>query len=787
VRQATNAFLFTQLLQGTARWSHRVSVQRGDGTWEDWTHRFLSASWSEDADAGTAAGTVRFRREARVGATLGSGGTPGAAGSVVSLSPLDATSPANLVGGTTVDPLFTPFRGIRLVSAVTAIVPDPPTGAFNPPAEDDYAVVFDGVMDDPSFGGRASVVEVPIRDRAARLQDAIIEVERPYGSDAGTEIETVLAAILSDNGFAAEAAALRVLGDTEGWSLKPYKQALGVSVWEACRSLVLRMGWDFRYWWHPDGAFVPTLLRPTRLVDLATYQNFPPTVLRDVPRLTLKATDIRNAGRLFYTNRSTGTVASVTAEDPDSIDQYGRRAFGIDESQEYPRDAGEAQQMLDAAVADLSTPYLEHDVVLTYWWPIQLGDGVGFDPQITPTVPRLYPAATTFGVTRVQHDIDAAGHAAGQRTTLSLRGRPVGAFRRWQRLAQDAPALAALAQQITTTVTTTVTDTVTTQIITGAVPSPLTLLAPSAGLALTAMPAGATELAGGLLRQRARLVGATRAKLSARVQTAGASTATLRPQWATADGGTWADLLAPVGGTPTANTRVALATTGTNHHPPQPIDPAALTASTTNGDVLVRLIGEGGDGSAAPVLGSVSLLFFGPTPPDAPGDPLVTVVATLQFLPGAGGANASAVGAYSSGYIVNGLDGAVDCTLHTATVTASGRANPSPPPANLITTTGATAAAPYPFDPDVVPISNYRVEVTITGDTAGTPYANPSVYAPLGGDRYRVAGAPGLRVAAGQLCAYFTFALVGSTNNTGNGTPQSRGPVTFADPVLVPL
>lgn len=493
-------------LAAPARVTHvRATLERADGAWIDVTDWLLGVTLTEDRDAGAISGTFRFRREARRDANAFTTGVAATseANLVVSLAPLVTLSPANTFSGShssgtgfLYDPLVVPFRGVRLDVAVTAPGETPGTGSA--PA---WTRVFDGVIDDPSWGGTASVLEVAVRDLAARLQDTLIEEERDYGSAGGTPIEGVLQQILADNGFPVTVA---VLGDTEGWSLKPYTQARGVSVWDAVRQLALQMGWDFRYWRHADGTYRPTLLEPRRADDPATAPDvtFTSDEVIDIPRLSLNGSDVRNAGELLYIDRATEEEATVTASAPDSIAEFGRRAFGIDERQQYPRTAAEAQQMLDAAVADLATPYVEQDAVVRFWWPLQLGDAVRFDlgagsilPGTTFDTNRYYDTAIAFAVTALRHELTLANGGLTATTTLSLRGRSVGAFRRWLVLIGEAPtaASAAIVQQ---------------QLVQALVPSPLTLLAPGAPVTWSAMPSADTEVFGGTwLRQRASLNG----------------------------------------------------------------------------------------------------------------------------------------------------------------------------------------------------------------------------------------------------------------------------------------
>ena len=379
-------------------WTPRVDVaMRGSSAWVDVTPHLRRMTWEENRDAGSATGQLTLRRDFA------------SAGGLVSLAPL-VQSP----------PLFNPFGMLRLSVAVHA-----PTAAPGPLVE-----VFRGTLDDPEWGGRESKMTVGFRDLAAALQDTIIRVERTYGSNAGVPILTVIQQILNDNGFTAAKYgadfAAAVIGNTEGWSLRPYKQARGVSVWDAIRALALQMGWDFRMWRHPDGAVRPTLLKPVRDVDTP---DFAPTLAQffDIASIKLNGADVRTGGELRYRDAAAGKVLSIFHEDVGAREAFGPRWFGLNEEAATNIDTeAEARQFLEAAVADLSTPYVEGNAVLPFLPWMQLGDVIQF-----PVVPELWDASPAFGVTGFRHELVVEAGRVKATTTPVLRGRPVGAYARW--------------------------------------------------------------------------------------------------------------------------------------------------------------------------------------------------------------------------------------------------------------------------------------------------------------------------------------------------------------------
>jgi hypothetical protein len=106
-----------------------------------------------------------------------------------SLAPLVTTSPANVVGGAWA-PLLAEGRVFVVEAAVL------PLGSS--PVDADWLELFRGRIDEIDAGGDG--LTFAGRDYGGGLlQDTFIERERPYGSDAGVDVERVMAQLLSDN------------------------------------------------------------------------------------------------------------------------------------------------------------------------------------------------------------------------------------------------------------------------------------------------------------------------------------------------------------------------------------------------------------------------------------------------------------------------------------------------------------------------------------------------------------------------------------------------------------
>lgn len=108
---------------------------------------------------------------------------------------------------------------------------------------------------------------------------------------------------------------------------------------------------------------------------------------------------------------------------------------------------------------------------------------------------------------------------------------------------------------------------------------------------LTNMAAALTEFAGTVHRRcLVDLAHAGRCRLTARVSTAGAAGATLKAQYST-DESNWVDL----------TTTLSLASIGTVGSTWQEVPTGA------RGDVVVRVVGENGNGTADPVIGNLMI------------------------------------------------------------------------------------------------------------------------------------------------------------------------------------
>lgn len=358
----------------------------------DW---LVEVSWDESVDSPCAQATVQLRRRQED----------------LSLNPLVS----NKLTGT--------LALTRAFYIETATVP-----LGDAPESSDWREVFRGQIE------RLSLDKDPItfvgRDDAGKLLRHFIEFEAQYGSTSGVAVETVMQQILTDNGWGVTLYVPATPG-SPGVVLGKYKQRK-MSTFLALRERALAIGWDVRMWWDSGtSAFRLTLLRPDRTGTAGSKWTFQPGQVRAVTRLEQDISEVRNAGRLYYYNRSATdsgkkpTRTYVDSSDATSIATYGRLWMQLSEDEDSPVDSPtEAQAMLDSAVADLKNPLLDFGVEVGFHYGIQLGDLLTFAAD-----DDHFSSDQTLAVVSAAHRIRRKVH----RTSLTLRGLPVGAHDDWLR------------------------------------------------------------------------------------------------------------------------------------------------------------------------------------------------------------------------------------------------------------------------------------------------------------------------------------------------------------------
>ncbi|NBD09278.1 fibronectin type III domain-containing protein [Corallococcus silvisoli] len=388
----------------------RVMVQRG-AAWTDLStllpgDYLLGVSWSDSIDAPVSDASASVVRN-------------GPDGKRLSLSPLVVGSVLNTVDGS-YQPLLREGAYWRVEVATVPLDTrrvDVPAGAWRE--------VWRGRIDEVDAGGEE--LRITGRDLGGLLQDTWAEVERNYGSAAGTPVQSVIQSILNDNGMSA----FGLYTPVNPSSVRgPYVQEREPLL-DAVRFLAEQIGWDVRMRWREDAAaFALTIWSPDRLTDTPVATFGPDNVL-EVSELKRSLEHVRNVVEVVYMDKLDKDVGgekkrkTVTSTNPTSVALYGRRWMQVAEGGSSLIDtAAEAQRLADAAIADLSESALSLSLTLPgiHWYLhaadlVQvLPDGVHFD------------VTQRLGIVSVEFECATSGEA---RTKLQLQGRPCTSRAEW--------------------------------------------------------------------------------------------------------------------------------------------------------------------------------------------------------------------------------------------------------------------------------------------------------------------------------------------------------------------
>lgn len=399
----------------------RVYVENSDGYYRslsslqgyDWVD---DVEWDEDIDQPTAQLRVRLFRDVYQ----------------MSLAPLMEDSMLNLDAAASYAALLDLGRDIVVLTETAAIqsregrnMPilmgeDTPNDyAENTPNDPEfsglYELAFRGETDEIDWGGER--ITVVARDLGGKLMDTFIEDENSYGSAAGTAVEGEMQDILDDNDTGVNMS----VPASPSWAITSWVQRKE-PVLEALRRLAFQIGWDVRYKWRasPPG-YALTLYEPDR-TKVTPDRTLSASQYYDVTRLAMNRAGIRNVVRVIYTDADEGRKA-VERSNATSINKYGRRFMEIVEVASWQIDTStEATAMADGALYDLKEPKMDQEVVMPYFFPVELGDLYRFSAN-----GLHYSTAQDLAVIGFRHHLSRDE----QRTTLIVRGSPAGAYKQW--------------------------------------------------------------------------------------------------------------------------------------------------------------------------------------------------------------------------------------------------------------------------------------------------------------------------------------------------------------------
>ncbi|MEX1103549.1 MAG: biotin/lipoyl-containing protein, partial [Dehalococcoidia bacterium] len=356
----------------------------------DWVE---SAQWGETIDSPGQDASVVLRRS-----TFN-----------VSLAPLVENSRANQQPLYTYVPFITANRAIKIDVAI--LPPD------TEPVTADWVSAFIGVIDVVEFGGD-DTMEIKARNNIGALVDAFIEDQTPYGSTAGTAIQSVIDDILVDYG----GSVTLYTPSSPSFNILLYDQAKE-PVHSAIKKLADMIGWDVRYKWdNGTSAWRLTLSGPTRSGADVDY-TFAAEQIIAVKLAAVDRTNVRNAIKISYRDASDGRRKTITRTDATSITKYGRRWMELQEDDTSQiNSSSEANAMGDAILADLKEPSLVASFDVGCFPFVQLWDYYTF-----PANGKHYDAAQSLAVAGYSHRYTKDEST----TTLQARGQPAGAFERW--------------------------------------------------------------------------------------------------------------------------------------------------------------------------------------------------------------------------------------------------------------------------------------------------------------------------------------------------------------------
>lgn len=402
------------LLGGQSLGQHtRVEVRNESGTWKDLTalggKNFLK-SWSteESVDQGVASGIITV--------LAGDGAD--------SLHPLRTDSALNVDDLAAYSPLLFGGRLVRISTGASA------AGASSPSTP--WRRVFEGIIDEPAAGDNGGTLTVQARDLGALLLDRYPETPRSYGSAAGVDLEVVMQQILDDEGIAAT---ITLPGGSPNWVLKEFLYDGTVSVGQQLRNMAQQIGWDIRYRWLEDNPDTNTLelqlYDPDRTKTTPDW-TLPPSEYLTVEELKFGDRNVRNVIGIWFFDAAAGNARTYRfVKDDASIAIYGRRYMQIAEQfSSNINTETEALKMINAALSDLSTPFVDHTITTLDLWFAQLGDLVAL-----PANDVHYNDDQAFALVSIRRTwAEGVG-----RVSFRTRGKPGGAYSDWIRKAGMGP------------------------------------------------------------------------------------------------------------------------------------------------------------------------------------------------------------------------------------------------------------------------------------------------------------------------------------------------------------
>lgn len=360
---------------------NRVELEDPDGAWRDVTawagqNYLVGAQWRRELDVPVMTGTLTLLRSAGAG----------------SLSPMIQGSPLNKTALGAYAPFLRAHQRVRISTA--SIVAD------TLPVLGDYREQFRGRIDDPEWGGTDNAVTLAMSDDGVWL-NALIQVTRTYGSGVGIPMVDVLRAVLTDNPVPKLGGVVPLFAPVDPfWNVRTLEIAAGTPLLQALRDIAAQRGWEVRFKYDDAGTFRLTLYEPQRDKVVADT-TFGPQEYITLSAVRTPSANIRNHVLVKYIDAATGVHSSRFYRDDASVLVYGEQFLQLAEDKTSSiSSASEAQRLADFVGHDLHLPPVEQVMRTLYFWPAELGDLYGYDPDAVH-----YDTAIALAVVSVAHNL----------------------------------------------------------------------------------------------------------------------------------------------------------------------------------------------------------------------------------------------------------------------------------------------------------------------------------------------------------------------------------------------
>jgi hypothetical protein len=355
---------------------------------QEWTNLYgrnwlISASIQSDEDQPAGTANLTFVREA----------------DGVTLTPLPITS----------QPFVGPGSSVTILAAIGEL-----GGELTEEVQ-----VFDGRVDDISFGGDESVISITARDLMGRLHDSWVEEFTAYSGDVASISQAIMAEWLPEVELITTGVAGPNLEDI------PFRPQ---TVYAAIAGMADLIGADLRSRWVDADETKPGRWAIVMSIPQDPGLSIPPALdifsfndYYEVSNFAINGLGIRDRVIVGFKSGDTDITLTRSTENPVLGGTY--RPVYIDErSNPAVTSTGAAEALADAMLRAVARAPLIQTVEGPFDWRMELGDWLIYNPN------QVHNQTSFAGaVTGISHQISAKGNT----TTLRVRGSFAGGSQRW--------------------------------------------------------------------------------------------------------------------------------------------------------------------------------------------------------------------------------------------------------------------------------------------------------------------------------------------------------------------